>query len=238
MTWHAKAMITSYVSHAGSGLHPVAAGDEFFQYSCTSWFFLCGVDAWGEGSERVVAVLGDSIADGTNSTINGCDRWPDILCRRMNESAVQMRQPFTYVLNCAIGGNSICHPLSYTCDPPHRGGTAAATRMSTEVLQLPGLTCCIWSQGINDFSANTGASAAAVIAIIVSTIALARVTAPHVKFIGCTVASALSSSCSGHGGITQDTERRAFNEWMRSGCTPYDNIIDFDAVLLLSPCSN
>jgi hypothetical protein len=232
MTWHAKAMVTSYMARAGSGCdgHPAGAGDEFFQFSCTSWFFLSGVDAWGEGSERVVAVLGDSITDGTNSTINGCDRWPDMLGRCVNERALRLQRPFTYVINCGIGGNCISHPLSHDQDSPNRGGIAAAVRMSEEVLRLQGLTCCIWSQGINDFRT---VSASAVIAVVANTIAAARAVAPHVTFVGCTVASALDSPCAGHGGGTQDTERRAFNEWMRSGVAPFDKIVDFDKVLTL-----
>ncbi len=98
---------------------------------------------------------------------------------------------------------------------------------------LQGLTCCIWSQGINDFSANTGASASSVISAVAATIAHARTIAPHVKFIGCTVASALGSTCQGHGGVEQDTERKAFNDWLRSGSAPFDKILDFDAVRVL-----
>jgi hypothetical protein len=105
--------------------------------------------------------------------------------------------------------------------------------MSKEVLVLQGLTCCIWSQGINDFSANTGASASSVISAVAATIAHARTVAPHVKFIGCTVASAFGSTCEGHGGAEQDTERKAFNDWLRSGTAPFDKIIDFDAVRVL-----
>jgi hypothetical protein len=178
----------------------------------------------------VLAVLGDSITDGTNATINGCDRWPDILGRFINEKSLCR---FTYVINCGIGGNSICGPLPYPCDPPHRGGSSAALRMSKEVLVLQGLTCCIWSQGINDFSANTGASAPSVISAVAATIAHARTVAPHVKFIGCTVASAFGSTCEGHGGVEQDTERKAFNDWLRSGSAPFDKILDFDAVRVL-----
>jgi hypothetical protein len=234
ITWHAKAMTTSYVAPPCSGRPPPDAGDEFFVYSCTSWFFLCGIDVWSTGGDQVVAVLGDSIADGTNSTINGCDKWPDILSRFVNRLGHdQQPRAFTHVINCGIGGNSICHPPPQHTAPAHRGGVAGATRMLQEVLRLQGLTFCIWSQGINDFSTNTGASSATVISSVTAAVAEARLLAPLVKFIGCTVASALGSTCGGHGGVEQDTERRAFNRWLLDGAAPFDHVIDFDAVSVL-----
>jgi hypothetical protein len=239
ITWHAKAMTTSYLSAPCSGPPPPAASDEFFQHACTSWFFLCGVEALGGAGDKVAAVLGDSIVDGTNSTINGCDRWPDIFGRIVNRRLPQphdylARPPFTYVINCGIGGNSICHPLPHDV-APHRGGAAAAARLLQEVLLLPGLTCCIWSQGINDFSSNTGASAATVISRLTAALSEARSAAPHVKFVACTVPSALGSSCGGHGNEIQDRERRAFNAWVLSSCAPFDRVVDFDVVRQLSP---
>jgi hypothetical protein len=242
ITWHAKAMVTSYIAPPGSGCPPPAAGDEFFIFPCTSWFFLSGVDAWDSGARDVVAVLGDSITDGTNSTINGSDKWPDILCRFVNKQSQQLQETFTYVINCGIGGNSICHSPSLDICPP-RGGAAASARLLTEVLLLQGLTCCIWAQGINDFRINpetsdTSASSVTVIGSVVAALAAARASAPNVTFIGCTVASALGSTCSGHGGAEQDAERRLFNRWLLGGAAPFDYIIDFDAVMcLLAPCN-
>jgi hypothetical protein len=233
MTWHAKAMTTNYISRAGSGQPPHDAGDEFFEFSCTSWFFLCGADAWSQTACRVVAVLGDSIADGTNSTLNGRDKWPEILGRCMNRQLQQEQQrgPFTYVINCGIGGNSISLPLSRLSAQPHRGGVAACFRMLEEVLPLCGIAHCIWSQGINDFSMSGSAAAAEVVASVTQTLAQAKRRAPCVKFLACTLPSALNASCSGHGHIGQDVERRAFNHWIRSDAAPFDRIIDFDDVL-------
>jgi hypothetical protein len=191
------------------------------------------VDAWDSGIRHVVAVLGDSITDGTNSTVNGCDKWPDILGRIINKHFGQQHQVFTYVINCGIGGNSICHPIAHAAASPHRGGTAAAHRLLQEVLLLQGLTRCIWSQGINDFSSNTCASSATVIASVVAAVCAARAIAPHVKFIGCTVASALGSTCGGHGSSEQDAARQEFNRWLLGGSAPFDHVIDFDTVMLL-----
>jgi hypothetical protein len=84
MTWHAKALTTSYVTLPGSGSHGQDEHEEAFRASTTSWYFLDAVDMMAPRGTRVIAAFGDSITDGTASTLNGDDRWPDVLSRRLH----------------------------------------------------------------------------------------------------------------------------------------------------------
>ncbi|NAZ87865.1 hypothetical protein GTR00_17440, partial [Kineococcus sp. T90] len=82
MTWHAASFTTSYLTGPGAGDHTGAVGDDAFAHPTTSWFFVSGLEVQRRDAATVVA-LGDSITDGFFSTINGDDRWPDLLQRRL-----------------------------------------------------------------------------------------------------------------------------------------------------------
>src|SRR5919199_2345942 len=107
MTWHAKAMQTSYVTAPGAGAHGQDESEAAFSSTTTSWYFLDALDALAPAGTAVVAALGDSITDGTGSTLNGDDRWPDVLARRLH-AAYGTR---VSVVNEGIG---LLHRLSTT----------------------------------------------------------------------------------------------------------------------------
>ena len=65
MTWHAKALTTSYVSAPGAGSQGADETDSAFPYTTTSWYFLDAVDVLAADDTMVVACFGDSITDGT-----------------------------------------------------------------------------------------------------------------------------------------------------------------------------
>ena len=83
MTWHAKALQTSYVTAPGAGPKGNDESEAAFPFSTASWFFLDAIDMKAPADARVVVAFGDSITDGTASTMNGDDRWPDVLARRL-----------------------------------------------------------------------------------------------------------------------------------------------------------
>jgi hypothetical protein len=49
-----------------------------------SWYFLDALDMTAPANARAVVAFGDSIMDGTASTMNGDDRWSDVLARRLH----------------------------------------------------------------------------------------------------------------------------------------------------------
>jgi lysophospholipase L1-like esterase len=221
-TWHAKSMGTSYLSAPGDR---EAAGQDSelgFPHTTTSTFFVDALDAWLPAPARALVALGDSLTDGTATTLNGQDRWTDVLQRCWWAAG---RRDLALV-NAGIGGNQVVGPPASA--GPWRGGPSALDRLQRDVLDLSGVDTVIWMQGINDFSDNGGAEANAVIAAMRS--AVGQLRARGLKVVGATVPSALHGTRPGHGGLEQDARRRAFNAWMRSGGA-FDLVADVDAVL-------
>ena len=219
MTWHAKALQTSYVSAPGAGSHGADQSDAAFPFSTTSWYFLDAVEARVADDLRVIACFGDSITDGTGSTLNGDDRWPDILSRRLR---IAYGSRFV-VVNAGIGGNRVTGPDAYDSKTPFAGGPSALDRLERDVLSLSGLSTIIWLEGINDLS--SGASADAVIDGIKE--GVRRIRAHGSRILMGTMTSALGSTAAA-GTAEVDSRRQAVNAFIRSSDL-FDGIIDFDA---------
>ena len=220
MTWHAKALQTSYVSAPGAGSHGAEESDAAFPFSTTSWYFLDAVETRVSDDSRVIACFGDSITDGTGSTLNGDDRWPDILSRRLRAAAGSR----FVVVNAGIGGNRITSPNPYDPKAPFAGGPSALDRLDRDVLSLSGLSTIVWLEGINDLS--SGASAEAVIDGIKE--GVRRIRAHGTRIVMGTITSALGSTAAAAGTADVDARRKAVNEFIRSSDL-FDGVIDFDA---------
>src|SRR5882762_8819475 len=190
MTWHAKALQTSYIARAGSGPHSQDEGESAFPYSTTSWYFLDEVDMNLPAKADVIVAFGDSITDGTASTLNGDDRWPNVLSRRLHAA---YGNRFS-VVNAGIGGNRVVGPPEYSPQKPFAGGPSARQRLQRDVLSLSGVSAVIWLEGINDFGRNADAEVEAVEAGMKDVAGRIRARLSGVKIIGATVISALGSS--------------------------------------------
>ena len=226
MTWHAKALQTSYVTAPGGGTHAQEEGEGAFPYSSASWYFLDAVDVTASAGARAIVALGDSITDGTASTMNGDDRWPDVLARRLE----QQYGPRFAVLNSGIGGNQIAGPREYGPEKPFAGGPAAVQRLERDVVSLSGVAVVIWLEGINDFSRNGNASVESVTTAMREGVKALRARIPGVRLVGATVVTALGSSNAAHGFPEQDEKRKALNAFIRSSGL-FDAVIDFDTVI-------
>ncbi|MBV8752767.1 MAG: lysophospholipase [Hyphomicrobiales bacterium] len=225
MTWHAKALTTSYVGAPGAGA--IAGDDEAaFPFSTASWYFLDAVDMMAPADTQLIVAFGDSITDGTASTMNGEDRWPDVLSRRLHAAGRHVS-----VVNTGIGGNQVVGPAEYSPGKPFAGGPSAGARLERDVLSLSGLSTVIWLEGINDFSRNGNASLEAVEAGMKEIVARLRAKVPGVRVIGATLTSALGSSNAAHGFPEQDEKRKALNEFIRTSGL-FDGVADFDKATL------
>ncbi len=222
ISWHAKALTTSYMSGPASGAHSREEGESGFPFSTTSWFFLDEVDMMAPATQAIVA-FGDSITDGTSSTLNGDDRWPDVFSRRVH---MALGSAFS-VVNEGIGGNMVIGPVNYA-STPFAGGPAAAERLQRDLISLPGVTKVIWLEGINDFG-NAGAEPAKVEEGVRDVVKRLRDAMPGVKIYMATLTSALNSTNGGYGAREVDAKRHAYNDFIRSAGI-FDGIIDFDAV--------
>ncbi len=226
MTWHAKALQTSYVTAPGAGRTGAQEGEAAFPYATASWFFLDALDVRAPAATPVVVAFGDSITDGTASTMNGDDRWPDVFARRL---AADLGPNRVAVLNAGIGGNQVAGPAAYGPDAPFPGGPAAGQRLDRDVLSLSGVTGVVWFEGINDFSRNGNATQEAVQAAMRA--GVARLKARGLRVVGATVTTAFGSSSAAHGSPEQDQNRKALNAFIRRSGV-FDGVIDFERATL------
>jgi lysophospholipase L1-like esterase len=227
MTWHAKALQTSYVNAPGGGAHTAEEGEAAFPYSTASWYFLDAVDVRAPLNTRLIVTFGDSITDGTASTMNGDDRWPDVLARRLQ---ARYGRRFA-VANAGIGGNQIAGPAEYSPEKPYAGGPAAVQRLERDVIALSGVSAVLWLEGINDFSRNGNSSLENVTSALRVGVDRLRSGIPGVRVVGATVVTALGSSNPAHGSPEQDEKRKALNAFIRTSRI-FDAVVDFDAVVL------
>ena len=212
VTMHTGANQTSYVSSTGN-----YAGAETFPVATTtgSWFVLSRVEVAAPQAAGAIVALGDSITDGTRSTLNTNHRWPDLLAKRLAEAA----GPRMAVMNAGIAGNRVLLD---------NAGPNALARFDRDVLSQTGVTHVIVMEGINDIGqarANPLPSAADLIGAHRQLIVRAH--ARGLKIYGATL-----TPFEGAAYFTSEGEakRAALNAWIRTG-KEYDGVIDFDAAV-------
>jgi lysophospholipase L1-like esterase len=123
-----------------------------FPYATAS---LDAVEMTAPADAFAIMTFRDSITEGTGSTMNGDDRWHNVLSRRLK--ALYGKK--VAVVNGGIGGNQIAGPAEYGPVKPFPGGPASGQRLDRDVLELSGISGLIWLEGINDFSKNGNTSA-------------------------------------------------------------------------------
>lgn len=222
-TWHAKGLQTSYVTAPGGGSLGELEDESAYPNSTTSWYFLDAVDIQVGPETSAVICFGDSITDGTDSTLNGDDRWPDVLARRLLGAGTPMA-----VVNAGIGGNQVVGPAEYAPDKPFPGGPSALSRLDRDVLSMSGVTHVIWLEGINDFSANGKASFEQVRDGMKEGVKRIRAKFKGVKIIGATLTPVAGTTAAGHGSPDQDAKRRQLNEFIRNSGGTFDGVADFE----------
>ena len=221
MTYHSSAFVTSYITAPGRGDHTADLDVFAFQFTTTSWFFLDAVDVMAPSDTVVVCAFGDSITDGTHSTLNVNDRWMNALSRRLHNAYGSKIS----IVNEAIAGNRVVNPVVANS----AAGPAAVDRLDRDVLGLSGLTHVIWLEGINDIGAGTTTDA--IIAGYQNIVG--RLHAKGIKVYAGTLTSALGISGvdMGDNGPGHDASRMVLNAFIRSSGL-YDGVEDFDAVTL------
>jgi lysophospholipase L1-like esterase len=166
-----------------------------------------------------VVAFGDSITDGTASTMNGDDRWPDVLSRRLHARYGTR----VSVVNAGIGGNRVSSPAEYTPAQPYAGGPSALSRLERDVLQISGARVVVWLEGINDYAA--GQTTEQIVAGFED--GIRRLHARNIRVVGATLTTALGAQTA-HGTPEVDAQRRELNAWIRAP-GHFDAFADFDA---------
>ena len=215
LTMHSTAVQTNYVSepgnHAGAAKLPTQATTQ-------NWFVIHRVDVLAPASVGGLVAYGDSITDGTRSTPDTNNRWPDHLVRRMLTQTPPLQ---VGVMNAAIAGNRVLSDANF------QAGINAQARFDQHVAAQPGATHVIFMEGINDIGQareNPTPSADDVIAAHKQIIARAH--ARGLKIFGATLTPFYGAAYYTEVG---EAKRQAVNQWIRTG-NAYDAVIDFDRV--------
>lgn len=224
MTWHAAAFTTSFISNPNAGDHTADLTEHAFPHSTTAWFFVRGLEVRRSRAATVVA-FGDSITDGFFSTINGNDRWPDILQRRLDRRLARDGgdEAAIAVVNEGIAGNMVTRVgrLPGGCTPCD--GPPAVVRLDQDVLRQPGVRAVILLEGINDIGGG-GATAEQVIDGMRDIVR--RVRARGIRIIGATLTPAAGTTFGLYGTPETEAKRRAINDFIRTRGS-FDGVADF-----------
>jgi len=212
---------TNYLSpsgdHTGATEMPVEAETTYTRGDGTqtsTWFFLARVEVEAPESVGAVVTLGDSITNGSRSTLDTNNRWPDHLARRLVASGIEMG-----VLNVGIGGNRVLSDGS---------SVSALARFDRDVLAQTGATHVVVMDGINDIgSARENPSPTAEDLIAGHKQLIERAHAKNLMIIGATLTPFEGAN---YWTAEGEEKRQALNEWIRTSGV-YDAVIDFDEFL-------
>jgi len=220
-TWHAAAFSTNYISKAGDF---TGAADLPVDHTVTSWFYLTDVEVKSSKDTLAIVTFGDSITDGTRSTLDTNHRWPNLLAERLAEHHIKMS-----VVDEGIAGNRVLHDFV---------GPNALARFDRDVLAQPGVGYVTVLLGINDIGdigrlpavAQPGRGPQPVSAEEIIAGHRQMITRAHehgLKVLGCTLTPFEGAAYFSPEG---ETKRQAVNKFIRTGGA-YDGVIDFDAVV-------
>ena len=229
---HSGAVVTSYRSADGTG--DVASSEERTPFTSTTsaLWWLKAVDVESTSVAGAIVAFGDSITDGTCSTLDAHDRWEDVVSVRLGlesePNATARRGPATRlksVVNEGIGGNTLTREHL----TPAVVSTPGLERLERDALSHHGVTDVVLFMGTNDI--RRGASASQVIAAMTSIIQ--KVQARNIRIIGVSIIPRHNVAPSGTntGWNAEKTAiRNEVNQWIRTKA-PFDRVIDFDRVV-------
>jgi lysophospholipase L1-like esterase len=213
-TFHWTGQQTGYIAQGNLTSATTIAADATF----TPRLFVSAVLAASSRGRRVVAAFGDSITDGSSISVDGNQRWPDILSERLAPHRVG-------VINAGISGNQLLSDGM---------GVNALARFERDVLSQPGVEAVIVLIGVNDiggFFTMKVPSAAELIAGYRQLIAQAH--SQGVRIFAGTLTpfeGALEGVADDYYTPEKEAIRGQVNEWIRTS-DELDGFVDFDLAL-------
>ena len=225
MTWHAKALTTSYLTAPGAGAKGDAEDEQEFSFSTASWYFLDALDMMAPADASTIVALGDSITDGDGSTPDANRRWPDYLAQRLANPTCSVCLPTTFVVNAGISGNRL---LRYGAGP------SALARFDRDVLSTPGGRYVILLEGINDIGYDDETGVVVTVNDLIASYRqlIRRAHSKGLYIYGGTLTPFHASVYDPFAAPRPDHEslRQSVNGWIRTS-GEFDAVIDFDATV-------
>jgi lysophospholipase L1-like esterase len=225
---HGGAVVTSYVTAPGSGDSTADETRTAFTGTTTSMYWLKSIDVLSQRSTSAVVAFGDSITDGTCTTLDAHDRWEDWVSVRLDlasrtESSREAGR--RSIVNEGIGGNTVTRD---NLSPPP-DSIPGIERLDRDVLSHSGVTQVVLFMGTNDIRRE--ASARQVIAGMENIIQ--RVKARGMRIYGSTIIPRHNVAPSGTNtgwNPAKTAIRNQVNQWIRTAA-PFDGVLDFDNVV-------
>lgn len=217
-TGHLRSLSSSWIAHGDQlGVDTLTSA-----VSLEHWYQLAAVQVEAADPQVIVA-FGDSITDGSRSTPNANNRWPDLLAERLQASSATSRWAMS---NQGLAGNRL---LAYGRGP------SALARFDEDVLSQPHARTVVLLEGINDLGqfAQTAPQPSARRAFIEQILGayrqlISRTHAHGLRIIGATLLPYSGSDY--HPTPLDERGRRAINQWIRAP-GHFDAVIDWDAVM-------
>jgi lysophospholipase L1-like esterase len=217
---HSGALVTSFITDNGAGDLTASESGTPFKTRITTMPWLKAIDVRTTAPTTAIVAFGDSITDGSCTTLDAHDRWQDIVAQRL---ALQNTVRHS-VVNEGIGGNTVTRNVT-----PPPDSTPGTERLDRDVLAHAGVSHVVVFMGTNDIRRE--ASAEQVINGLKDI--AARVKARGLKVIGVTIVPRHNvAPVAGNTGWNdaKTKVRNEVNAWIRRGGA-FDGIIDFDRVV-------
>jgi lysophospholipase L1-like esterase len=211
---HSQALHTTYIADGDA----TAQAEMAQAKTTTAWYWISSVDVMAPADAAAIVAYGDSITDGTTSTVNANKSWPSLLSERLVANPATAN---VSVLNLGIAGNRVLGDGA---------GISALARFDRDVLSQPGVKYLMILEGINDMNGAGRGGAAAGTPLTADDLIgamkqmIERAHTHGIKVIGCTLTPY------GNASDAVEAMRQALNAFIR---TPgaFDAMVDFDKVI-------
>lgn len=227
---HTNGVVTSYRTPNGAGDKTSDESRTPFTETFTATWWLKSIDVQSSVAGGAIVAFGDSITDGTCSTLEANDRWVNVLSTRLGlqyeavAAQAGSRARVKAIVNEGIGGNTVTRNVQ-----PAPDSMPGLERFDRDVLSHHSVTDVIVFMGTNDLRREGSVSQVTDgLATIVK-----RVKAAGPRVIGVTMIPRhnVEPTATNTGWNSEKTRRRReVNEWIRTKAG-FDAVLDFDAMV-------
>ena len=214
-TNHGTALHTTYISKEGDTTAQASMPDAS---TTAAYYYLSAIDVDAPATAAAIVTFGDSITDGTRSTVDTNHSWPALLAARLAKNKATSD---IGVANEGISGNRVLYDGA---------GASALARFDRDVLSQSGVKWVMLLEGINDIgrvNAPTPSPEAPTTEDLIAAYRqfIDRAHAHGIKVIGCTLTPYEGAGYAREAG---ETIRAAVNDFIRKGGA-FDGVVDFEA---------